>query len=238
MTCLPAVRRLIFGVVFVASVAIAAPAFAQATIGGIKGRVVEPDGKPSANAEVLLENTKDSTKGPFLLATNAEGVFTQDVIPAGSWNITVKSGKFLGQRKDPATVDAGAKADAGDIKMHVGTSAEMTKLADTEKAIIAKHNERAAKEGAAITAADAARDAGNFDDAITKYTEVADLIDNCGVCYIRIGDIYLDKKNDPAQAEKAYQKAIELNDASSSADASTKAIPYDRLATIYNKQQK
>lgn len=238
MTRMLLTRRLIVGAVLAACTAMAAPAFAQDTTGSLKGRVLDPDGKPVAAAEVILQNTKDPTKGPLLLTTNPDGTFAQDLLPAGEWSITVKETKFTGQRKEPAVVKGGDKVDAGDIKMHVGTKNEMVALGELEKAVIAKHNEHAAKEQAAIQAADAARDAGNFDDAIAKYTDVAGLIDNCGACYVRIGDIYADKKNDPAQAEKAYLKAVDLYAASSTANAAEKAAPYDRLANIYNKEQK
>lgn len=238
MTRMLFTRRFIVGAVLAASAAIAAPVFAQESTGSIKGRVVEPDGKPSAGAEVILQDLKDSNKGPFLLQAKLDGTFSQDILPAGTWSVTAKATKYTGQLKEAAVVNPGGKVDVGDVKMHVGTKSEMAGLTDLEKAVIAKHNERAAKEQEAISAADAARDAGNFDDAIAKYTDVASLIDNCGACYIRIGDIYADKKNDPAQAEKAYLKAIDLDAASSTANAAEKAAPYDRLANLYNKEQK
>lgn len=189
-------------------------------------------------AQVTVENAKDSSKDPLILMTNLTGDFAADGLAPGTWTVTVVQGKFFAQRKDPVVIASGAKVDAGDIKMHVGSGDEMRKAGDAQKALVAKHNERAAKEQVAIKAADDARDAGNFDDAITKYTDVAGLLPNCGLCYIRIGDIYLDKKNDPADAEKAYLKAIDLNSASSTANPATKAAPYAKLATIYNTESK
>jgi tetratricopeptide (TPR) repeat protein len=238
MTHVPIVRRLIQSVLVAVCLAIAVPAFAQGTAGSVKGRVLDPQGQPAAAAQVTLENAKDSTKEPIILNTNLTGDFAIDVVPPGTWLVTVVQGKFYAQRKDPIVIANGEKVDAGDIKMHVGTGDEMRRAADAQKAAIARHNDRAAKEQLAVKAADAARDAGNYDDAIAKYTDVAGLLSNCGLCYIRIGDIYLDQKNDPAEAEKAYLKAIDLNAANSSADASTRAAPYAKLATIYNKQQK
>jgi tetratricopeptide (TPR) repeat protein len=238
MTHVPIVRRLIQSALVAVCLAIAVPAFAQGTAGSVKGRVLDPQGQPAAAAQVTLENAKDSSKEPIILNTNLTGDFAIDVVPPGTWLVTVVQGKFYAQRKDPIVIANGEKVDAGDIKMHVGTGDEMRRAADAQKAAIARHNDRAAKEQLAVKAADAARDAGDFDDAIAKYTDVAGLLSNCGLCYIRIGDIYLDQKNDPAEAEKAYLKAIDLNAANSSADASTRAAPYAKLATIYNKQQK
>jgi tetratricopeptide (TPR) repeat protein len=238
MTHVPIVRRLIQSVLVAVCIAIAVPALAQGTAGSVKGRVLDPQGQPAAGAQVTFENTKDSSQEPIILNTNMTGDFAVDVVPAGTWLVTVVQGKFYAQRKDSIVITNGEKVDAGDIKMHIGTGDEMRRAADAQKAAIAKHNERAAKQQLAVKAADAARDAGNYDDAIAKYTDVAGMLSNCGLCYIRIGDIYLDQKNDPAEAEKAYLKAIDLNAANSSADAPTRAAPYAKLATIYNKQQK
>ncbi len=238
MTHTPIVRRLILSAVVAACAAIAVPAVAQDAPGSITGRVLDPQSQPATGAQVTIENTKDTTQEPIIVITNLTGDFATDGLAPGTWQITVVQGKFFAQRKDPVVIASGAKVDAGDIKMHIGTGDEMRKAGDAQKALVAKHNERAAKEQVAIKAADDARDAGNFDDAIAKYTDVAGLLPNCGLCYIRIGDIYLDKKNDPADAEKAYLKAIDLNSASSSANPATKAAPYAKLATIYNTESK
>lgn len=238
MTHMPIVRRLILSAFVVACAAIAVPAVAQDAPGSVTGRVLDPESQPAMGAQVTIENTKDSTKDPVILTTNMTGDFAADGLAPGTWSITAIQGKFYAQRKEPVVIGSGAKVDAGDIKMHVGTGDEMRRAADAQKALVAKHNERAAKEQVAIKAADDARDAGDFDGAITKYTDVAGLLPNCGLCYIRIGDIYLDKKNDPADAEKAYLKAIDLNSASSTTNSATKAAPYEKLATIYNHEQK
>jgi tetratricopeptide (TPR) repeat protein len=238
MTHVPIVRRLIQIVLVAACTAIAMPATAQGTAGSVKGRILDPESQPAAGAQITFESTKDSTLEPIIVNSSLTGDFAVGVLPAGTWLVTVVQGKFYAQRKEPIVITNGEKVDAGDIKMHVGTGDEMRRAADAQKAAIAKHNERAAKEQLAVKAADAARDAGNYDDAIAKYTDVAGLLSNCGLCYIRIGDIYLDQKNDPAEAEKAYLKAIDLNSANSTADAPTRAAPYAKLATIYNKQQK
>jgi tetratricopeptide (TPR) repeat protein len=230
------VRRLLIAVTAAAVVAIAAPVFAQGA-GNLKGRIVDPDGKPSVGAQVLIVNAKDASKGPFLASTGADGTFTQGV-PEGSWNITARRDKGYAERKDAVVVGAGGTGDAGDIKLRPASASESTKFEEATKALIAKHNEKVAKTQAAVTAADAARDAGNFDDAIVKYTEVAGIIDNCSLCYVRIGDIQRDHKDNLAEAEKAYLKAIELSDAGGATDGAVRAGAYNGLATIYNKQKK
>jgi tetratricopeptide (TPR) repeat protein len=230
------VRRLILGACVAALVAVAAPAFAQGA-GSLKGRIVDPDGKPAAGAQILIVNTKDATKGPFLATAGADGTFLQG-LPAGSWNLTARKDKGYLERKDTVVLAAGDKADAGDLKLRPGSASEVTKFDEATKALIAKHNEKVAKTQAAVTAADAARDAGNFDDAISKYTEVAGIIDNCSLCYVRIGDIYRDHKDSMDEAEKAYLKAVELSDAAGASDTVVRAGAYNGLAGVYNKQKK
>lgn len=234
MTCKPFVRRLILGAALIACATIAAPAFAQGS-GTIKGKIIGTDGKPAANAEILLVNTKDATKGPFLAGAGADGAFTQP-LPAGSWNLTVKQGKGYAERKDAVEVKANETADAGEIRLRPASVSEATKFDETTKALIAKHNEKVAKQQAAVAAADLAAKSGNFDDAIAKYGEVADVVENCGLCYVRIGDIYRDNKNDLDGAEKSYKKALDLADAGG--DNTAKAGAYNGLAAVYNKQKK
>ena len=234
MTCKPLVGRLILGAAFVACAAIAAPAFAQGT-GIAKGKIIGTDGKPAANAEVLLVDSKDATKGPYLATAGADGAFTQP-LPVGSWLLTAKQGKGYAERKEEIEVKAGETADAGEVRLRPASVSESTKFDETTKALIAKHNEKVAKQQAAVAAADAAAKSGNFDDAITKYGEVADVVENCGLCYVRIGDIYRDNKNDMDGAEKAYKKALDLSDAGG--DNLAKAGAYNGLAAVYNKQKK
>jgi tetratricopeptide (TPR) repeat protein len=73
--------------------------------------------------------------------------------------------------------------------------------------------------------------AGNFDDAIAKFTEAAAMVPapGCFDCYYNIGYNYTQKK-DYDQAEAAFLKAIEMK--------STYVDAYNGLATVYNAQKK
>jgi Flp pilus assembly protein TadD len=77
--------------------------------------------------------------------------------------------------------------------------------------------------------ASAALRAGNNDEAVAKFTEVAAQMPTCADCYYNIGVANPNKK-DCAAVEAAYKKAIELKP--DNADA------YTGLATMYNQQKK
>ena len=232
------VRSLTLAILAAACVAIAVPAAAQ-TRGSIKGRVLGPDGKLVTECEVTIESVTDKTATPRILKSDQDGIFSSDSIPMGQYLVSGRKDKLIGSRKDAVTVRANDMSDIGDLKLHIGTPEELKKVTAEDAAEVAKKNEKVAKFNTTLDAATKARAAGDFDGAIAKYNEVAALDPTCGNCYVNIGNIYLDDKKDPDNAEKAYLKAIEINDASgSTADATTKAGPYAKLAEIYNKARK
>jgi tetratricopeptide (TPR) repeat protein len=77
--------------------------------------------------------------------------------------------------------------------------------------------------------ANAALEAGNYDDAIAKVEAIMKEIPTCAPCHAKIGDINL-KKGDLAAAEKAYLAAIAVDEKLPG--------PYGALATLYNQQKK
>ncbi len=232
------IRSLALMFLAAACVAIAVPAAAQ-TRGSIKGRVLGPDGKLVVECEVIIENVSDKSLPPLILKTNQDGIFSSDSIVMGQYLVSGRKDKLIGARKDPVMVRAGDMADSGDLKLHIGTPDELKKYTDEDVAKVKAKNDKAAKFNTTLEAATKARTAGDFDGAIAKYSEVAGLDPTCGNCYVNIGNIYLDDKKDLDQAEKAYLKANEIFEApGSTADAASKAGPYNKLAEIYNKQKK
>ena len=71
--------------------------------------------------------------------------------------------------------------------------------------------------------------AGRDDEAIQKFNEILVKVPTCSDCQYNLGVAY-SKKQQYAEAEAAFQKAIEL--APSSGDA------YTGLANVYNAQKK
>jgi Flp pilus assembly protein TadD len=232
------IRSLTLAILAAACVAIAVPAAAQ-TKGSIKGRVLGPDGKLVVECDVIIENVSDKSVPPLILKTDQDGIFSSDSIPMGQYMVTGRKDKLIGSRKDPVTVHANDMMDTGDLKLHVGTADELKKYSEEDVAKIKAKNEKSAKFNTALEGANKAHAAGDFDGAIAKYNEIAGLDPTCVKCYLNIGNIYLDDKKDPDNAEKAYLKAIDLSQApGTDVDAATKAGPYAKLAEIYNKEKK
>jgi tetratricopeptide (TPR) repeat protein len=90
---------------------------------------------------------------------------------------------------------------------------------------------------AKFKSADESSAAGKFDEAIAEIMAVSAEVVNCGVCFTKIGDVYItkgaadtsaaDRQADLATAEKYYKQAIEIEPAG--------AAPYAALASLYNQ---
>jgi tetratricopeptide (TPR) repeat protein len=205
--------RLLAWTMAVAVVACAVPALAQST-GMVKGKVVDGENNPVDGAKITIEfaggvNRKHETK------TNKKGEFLQIGLAPGPYKITAEKEK-LGAQTFEATVKLGGAAEVN-FRLAPGASGPT--------------KEDIAKAGALKKAFDdgvTASRAGNWDEAIAKFTE-ASAISSCADCFYNIGYAQMQKKNYP-EAEAGYKKAIELK--ADYADA------YNGLATVYNAQRK
>lgn len=192
------------------------PSVASAQNGALTGKVVDQAGAPVADAEVVLEAPEAGLK--FSVKTDRKGEWTRPGMKAGEkWNVTVKKGTLVGGMTG-IPVRGGAVMPIPDIVL----APPRTAASDAKAAIDKEMQAIAAQVNAAVAAND-------FDLAITKYTEAAGKIAGCALCYTRIGDLYI-KKDNQAEAEKAYLKAIETD--ANYADA------YAALGSLYNIQKK
>jgi tetratricopeptide (TPR) repeat protein len=200
------------------ALAFAVPVFAQT--GAVKGKVVDPKGKPVDKAVVLIEyadgiNYKVDTK------SNSKGDFIQIGLRPGNYKVTAST-KELGAQTfnvrvrlgDPSEVNfilgAGNAGNAGGA----AAAAEAAKTAALKKVF---------EEGVALSRA------GSFDEAIAKFTDAATMVPNCFDCYYNIGYAQMQKK-DYTKAEEAFNKSVELKP--DYVDA------YNGLATVYNAQKR
>ncbi|MCC7008692.1 MAG: tetratricopeptide repeat protein [Acidobacteria bacterium] len=216
MTVRSVTRALIAGWLVSGLLVLAAPAAAQSARGGLGGKIVDAEGKPVPDAEVILENPEVNLR--YVVKTNSKGEWAQGGMPVGNrMNIVARKGTLEGGMKgvpvrqgsimeipDIVITAAAPPADAARKAME----AEMTKVAAEVNALIA---------------------ANDYDGAITKFNELATKLPNCALCYDRIGDLYI-KKSQWADAEKALLKAIEL-------DANDRDA-YSMLVTVYNQQKR
>jgi tetratricopeptide (TPR) repeat protein len=218
-----ALVRSLLTVVFVA-----AAAAADAQTGGLRGRVVDEAGKPVADAEVTFDYESGQALR-YTVKTNANGEWARGGLrTAGSWTITVRKDTLVG-RVTGIEAPLGGVVSVKDIVARPGAISAPALKAD-EAALRAQTEQ--AELGAALNEANAAMAAGNYDQVIARFTDLAAKSKACSACYVRIGDAYL-KKKDADAAEKAYLKAIEVDGTSQNA-----ADAYGALAGLYNEQRK
>jgi tetratricopeptide (TPR) repeat protein len=218
-------RLLILAIALLAAVVIATPSFAQPT-GLLKGKVVDAAKKPVEGAKVVIEFQGGITR-KYEVPTNKKGEYTQVGLQPGGYKVTVT--------KDALTVSKDVRVRLGDP-----TDLDFDLVPGAAGGGVSKED-LARVEGAskAFEAGTAATAAGNFDEAIAKFTEAAQIAvatqkdgtkkEVCYECYYNVGYAYAQKK-EYDKAEEAYNKALALK--MDYADA------YNGLASLYNNQGK
>ena len=111
----------------------------------------------------------------------------------GVWTLTAVKGDLTGQLKG-VRVMIGEMTTVADITIKAGgvKTGEAANLSNDE---IEKRNKKQAELEQLFTDANAAIEAGNFDEAITKLTQMTTEVPKCAPCFAKLGDIYV-KKND------------------------------------------
>lgn len=201
------VRVALFAVVLV----LGAGSAASAQTGMIRGKVVDPEGKPVAGAEVTIEFQGGITR-KHVVKTDKRGEFMQIGLPSGAYKVTASDEKLGSQSMDTA-VRTGQTAEVN-LTLAPGGGADAGKAAELKKLF---------DEGVAASRAN------NHDEAIAKFQAALAITPECADCYYNIGVAYMAKK-DPAQAEAAWKKALEVKP--DYADAMT------ALSTLYNNQKR
>ncbi len=215
MRSAPQIRRMLgWAVTLVAVLAFALPAAAQST-GMVKGKVVGPDGKPVEGAQVTIEfqegvNRKNTTK------TNKNGEFIQIGLFPGSYKVTAEK-QGLGAQTFDARIRIGQTAEVNFalVPGQVTQTAEDRKKGEALK--------KTFDEGVALSRA------GQYEQAVAKFTEGTTIVPNCFDCYYNIAYAEMQQKKFD-EAEAAFKKAIEMKPDYVEA--------WNALATLYNAQKK
>lgn len=223
-------RTLLVGITAILLVGVAVPAYAQ--LGSLRGKVIDESGKGVPDAEVVLDFVGDFAR-QLKAVTDKNGEWIRAGMPAGggTWNITIKKGTLVGNLTN-VKVALGEMTRVADVTIKppsAGGAAANKAPAGMSADEVAKRNKKQNELKALFDQANAAVDAGQYDDAIAKLTQISTELEKCAACYARMGDVYL-KKNDLDNAEKSYLKAIDVDP--------TQAGAYGALASLYNQQKK
>lgn len=189
--------------------AFSAPSAAQSIV---RGKVLDSDGKPVADAIVTMESTNSNRKAET--KSDRNGDFLQVGLPSGPYTVTATKGALKQELK--ATISQGRPTLLSFRLTPVsGLSAEELK-ANAEMQVLA---------AGALEAMKAGRD----DEAITKFNEIVAKIPACTDCFYNLGVAH-SRKMQYTEAEAAFQKVLALNP--------NHADTYTGLANLYNTQKK
>ena len=205
-------RPLVFVLMAIVAVAFAAPVFAQ--VGALKGKVVDQKGKPVDKAIISIEFA-DGITHKVETKSNNKGEFIQIGLRPGNYKVTAST-KDLGAQAFNVRVRLG---DPSEVNFVLGGGGE-TAAAEAARTEALK---KTFEDGVTLSKA------GNYDEAVAKFTEAAALVPKCFDCYYNIGFAYMQKK-EYDKAEEAFNKAIEFKPDYFEA--------YNGLATVYNAQKK
>jgi tetratricopeptide (TPR) repeat protein len=220
------IRIVVTCAVAAAFVAAATPAFAQS--GQLRGKVVNEDGRPVEQVEIVLEFVGDVQR-TIRTITDKNGEWVRPGLPVGggTWKVTAKKGNLLGTA-ERIVVKINEMVKVPDIVIQTAESrAKGAKGAPVS-------TEEAAKAAKMLEETNTAIAAGKHDDAIGLLNKLLTRLeternDKCAACHAKLGDIYVAKKDEKA-AEAAYLKSIEV-------DPSKPGV-YNALAAMYNEQRR
>jgi len=189
-------KKALAAAALVAGFLLAAPA-AHAQTGTARGKVVDSQGQPIADAKVVIEFQGGVTR-KFEVKTNKKGEFMQVGMQPGGYKFTVTKDGYQGSTADQR-INLGDPTEVPEFKLR--TTAE------------------AAKQGATGAVAEQLRGdfqkavdlhtAGKLDEAEAAYKAILGTHPDVPEVYRNLGSIYLKKKSYP-EAETALQKANEL----------------------------
>jgi tetratricopeptide (TPR) repeat protein len=202
---------------------LAAPARAQQT-SRMDCQVLDESNKPIPDAEITIEYVGDYVQ-KYQTKTDANGKFVKNGLILGRWRVTGTKGGLTGSVV-AAVMLAGPANVTLVLKAGSAAAGKTSKLSAAE---IAKHNKEQKELEDTFNAAKADLDAGKPDDAIAKLRAMVEQSPQCAACFSKLGDAYVAKK-DPANAETAYKKAIEL-------DPKLMDV-YVALAAVYAEQKR
>src|SRR5262245_49465146 len=173
------VGALVIGVLALVLAAMATPAAAQT--GGVRGRIVDESGKPMDGVTVVLDSPEGL--GTVSLKTNSKGEFFSIGMRPGDYSVKATKDKLSATLRR-VHIGIGDPTNVETLTMRAGAAG-----ADVSAEEAAKNKKKQEELQNAFKSAQAAADAGNYDDAIAQFTKVAGEAPKCTVCYLHIGEV-------------------------------------------------
>jgi tetratricopeptide (TPR) repeat protein len=206
-------RVAMIGVLVLALVTLASPAFAQG--GTLRGKVIDDQNKPVNGAKITMVETGTNRK--FETKTDSKGEWRQIGLSPGNYTVTAdKDG--LSQM-----FEVRVGLDTKEVNFALGQGGKMTAEQAKKEAARVEGIKTAFAEGATLT------NAGKLDEAIAKFNEVLVEVPKCVECHVNLGAIH-SRKQDWAKAEEHYKLALEMKPDS--------VESMNGLANVYNAQKK
>ena len=188
-------KRTLIAAMLLSGLALAAPQ-AQAQTGTARGKVLDAQGQPVADAKVLIEFQGGVTR-KFEVKTNKKGEFMQVGMQPGPYRITAsKEGYqtgFVDQR-----ISLGDPTQVPDFKLNTTAQAAQAAGGAEASALRASFQNAVDLQGA-----------GKFDEAEAAYKAILEKSPDVPEVYQNLGQLYLQQKNYPS-AETAFLKGLEL----------------------------
>lgn len=188
-------KRTLIAALVLSGLAFAAP-HAQAQTGTARGRVLDAQDQPLADAKVLIEFQGGVTR-KFEVKTNKKGEFMQVGMQPGPYRFTASKEGYQSGYADQR-VSLGDPTQIPDFKL--ATMAQAQQAAGGSEAAALRTSFQKAVE---------LQSAGKVDEAEAAYKAILTTTPDVPEVYQNLGQLYLVKK-DYAAAETAFQKGLEL----------------------------
>jgi len=169
---------------------------AQAQTGTARGKVMDAQGQPIADAKVLIEFQGGITR-KFEVKTNKKGEFMQVGMQPGPYRFTASKEGFQSSFSEHR-ISLGDPTEVPEFKLN--TTAQAAQQAGGAEAQALRSSFQKAVE---------LQSAGKPDEAEAAYKAILETSPDVPEVYQNLGQLYLQKKDYPA-AETMFQKGLEL----------------------------
>lgn len=177
----------------------------------VKGFAKDEAGKPIVDAQVQLQSTDSGRK--YTIKTDKRGEYFSLGVQPGTYDFTLmKDGQMVWQLKKITLTLSGDNTVNFDMAKEKAEAMKQSGISEEERKKIEsaqKENQKIKGLNEKLSAARAAKDAGNLDQAIQLLQEATQADATKDILWASLGDVYIAAGKYPEGIE-AYQKAIAI----------------------------